>query len=194
MRAADAALVVVDGVARRGSTKTEKVWGLRMNSICRAHPDNKLDRERSDSSARLQASRKNLGAGGSHPVAYRLREGFQGRGGSGAHEGLYYADGWRRERQGRRDSVGLGRCRAKKPMKALIKWWRGNDALMEEFFEKARSRGGISRLALNRRFASAGSTRACAAQDFAISAAISLLNFMVENFRRQLCTSRFPAS
>ena len=135
--AADAALVLVDGVAGV-EVQTEKVWAFANDfELPRAIIINKLDRERSQLRTRPgKRSGQFRPHRHSDSATDRRRERFQRRGRSGPHEGIYLHARWRRQRQGRRDPRSVADA-AQKAHEALVEMVaEGNDELMEEFFDK----------------------------------------------------------
>ena len=117
--AADAALVLVDGVAGV-EVQTEKVWSFADDfKLPRAVVINKLDRERADFERALD---KRAGDLRPHrradPDPHRRRARFQGRGRPGPHESLHLHRRWRRQGQGRRDPRRPGRSRPDGPRSA----------------------------------------------------------------------------
>ena len=114
--AADAALVLVDGVAGV-EVQTEKVWQFADDyKLPRAVVINKLDRERADFERALASVQETFGRTAvPDPDPHRRGARFQGRGGPGPHEGVHLHAGWRRQRQGRRYPRRPGGRRQKAP-------------------------------------------------------------------------------
>ena len=102
--AADAALVLVDGVSGV-EVQTEKVWQFADDyKLPRAVVINKLDRERADFERTLSSVQETFGrVCRPHPDPHRSRTRFQRRRGPGSHEVLHLRPRWRRQGQGRRD-------------------------------------------------------------------------------------------
>jgi elongation factor G len=102
LAAADAALVVVDGVGGV-EVQTEKVWEYSEEfKLPRAFFINRLDRERSDFDRSVANIQEFFDRGG---------KGVPGRGGPDPHEGLHVHARWRRKGQGDCDPRGARRAR-----------------------------------------------------------------------------------
>ena len=124
--AADAALVVVDGVAGV-EVQTEKVWGFADDfKLPRAIVINKLDRERADFNRALDSVQETFGRA-AVPIQIPIGAGarFQRRGRPGPHEGVHLHSGWRRQGQGRRHPRQPGRRRPEGPRSAGRNGGRG---------------------------------------------------------------------
>ncbi|HWQ54550.1 MAG TPA: elongation factor G [Bryobacteraceae bacterium] len=135
--AADAALVVVDGVAGV-EVQTEKVWGFAEEfKLPRALVVNKLDRERADFERTLESIQANFGRAA---VPVQIPIGSE-RDFTGAVDLIrmkaytYTPDG---DGKGKEGEIPANMAdAAQKAHEALVEMVaEGNDALMEEFFEK----------------------------------------------------------
>ena len=96
--AADAALVLVDGVAGV-EVQTEKVWRFADDyKLPRAVIINKLDRERADFDRALESVQENFGrAAVPIQIPIGAERDFKRRGGPDPHEGLHLYRRWRRQ-------------------------------------------------------------------------------------------------
>ena len=183
MRAADAALVVVDGVAGV-EVQTEKVWSFADEfDLPRAILINKLDRERSDFERTLASVQEKFGR---LAVPIQLPIGaekdFKGVVDLVRMKAHTYAmDG---DGKGKEGEIPTGLAdAAQKAHEALIEMVaEGNDALMEEFFEKGtlpaeHIQTGLEQAIRERRIypVLCGSGLRNIGSDL-------LLNFMIENF------------
>jgi elongation factor G len=183
MRAADAALVLVDGVAGV-EVQTEKVWGFADEfELPRAIHINKLDRERSDFERTLGSVQEKFGR---LAVPIQLPIGsekeFKGVVDLVRMKAYTYAnDG---DGKGKEGEIPAGLAdAAQKAHEALIEMVaEGNDALLEEFFEKGtlppeHIQAGLEQAIRERRIypVLCGSGLHNVATD-------QLLNFIVENF------------
>ena len=124
MVAADAALVVVDGVAGV-EVQTEKVWSFAEEfQLPRAIVINKLDRERS-AFDRALASVQEIFGRAAVPIQLPLgsEKDFKGVIDLVRMKALHLRQRWRRQGQGERDPGRPRRRRAKGPRSAWSRWW-----------------------------------------------------------------------
>ena len=164
MVAADAALVVVDGVAGV-EVQTEKVWRFAEEfKLPRAIVINKLDRERSSFERALESVQSFFGRT-AIPIHLPIGVGerLQRRRRSGAHEGVHVHDRWRRQRERRRYPGGYGRGRQERRTK---RWWRwsprATTRCSKNSSTKARCRWSILWTACAKRSARCAFSRCCA--------------------------------
>jgi len=137
LAAADSALVVVDGVAGV-EVQTEKVWGFANDfKLPRAVVINKLDRERSDFQRALDSVQENFGrAAVPIQIPIGAERDFKGVVDLIRMKAFAYTpDG---DGKGKESEIPAGLAdAAQKAHEALVEMVaEGNDALMEEFFDK----------------------------------------------------------
>ena len=122
--AADAALVVVDGVAGV-EVQTEKVWAFADEfKLPRAIVINKLDRERSEFRARARQRPGDLRPHRrAHPAAHRQRARLQRHRRPDPHEGLHLHARWRRQGQRGRHPRRHAPTPRRRPTKRWSRWW-----------------------------------------------------------------------
>ncbi len=181
--AADAAVVLVDGVAGV-EVQTEKVWSFcEQYEIPRALVINKLDRERSSFDRALESVQQAFGRG-SVPIQLPLGAEREFKGVVdliSMKSYTYTADGDGKGREG--EIPGDMAEAAQKAHEALIEMVaEGNDALLEKFFEQGtleagEIRAGLRQAVLERRLQPV----LCASGLHNIGADL-ILNFIVDNF------------
>jgi elongation factor G len=193
--AADAALVVVDGVGGV-EVQTEKVWQFAADyKLPRAVVINKLDRERADFHRALESVQENFGR---FAVPIQIPIGVE-RDFTGVVDLVrmraytYTADGDGKGKEG--DIPGELAAAAQKAHEALVEMVaEGNDALMEEFFDKGTLAPGQIAEGLKQGLREMRIFPVMCASAFHNVGSDLILNFMVDNLPAPVEREAIPAT